>query len=169
MRASVRYTLLMLKESFIYKGATKAPVRIGRSKAGFSILEILIVIAIIGILATVVITNFQGVFGSSQNDVAKTFVTQSLEAPLTAYRTKMGNYPSTEEGLKALLVPPKGKEQKWERGGGPFIKKLPEDPWGNPYHYAFPGKHNPKGYDVWSTGPGGPGAPESEFIGNWGD
>ena len=77
----------------------------------------------------------------------------------------VGTYPTTEQGLNALLKAPTGKESKWK---GPYIDKIPEDPWGNPYQYQFPGTRNAykaKGYDIWSLGQN---VNEStDDIGNW--
>lgn len=67
----------------------------------------------------------------------------------------IGEFPSTSEGLKALVAAPDGKEEKWK---GPYLTKLPLDPWNNPYQYQYPGtknKNGMKGYDIWSLGPDG--------------
>ncbi len=129
----------------------------------FTLVEMLIVIALIAIVATLTITNLGNVFGSKQEETAELFVTQSIKTPLMAYRTAVGNYPSTSEGLQALIHSPAGKENRWK---GPYIDKIPLDPWKNPYQYRFPGIHNPRGYDVWSMGPdGADGSPDD--IGNW--
>jgi general secretion pathway protein G len=91
------------------------------------------------------------------------FVQASVKAPLQQYRMHMGSYPSTEEGLNALLDAPGGdKARHWK---GPYIDTLPEDPWKNRYQYRFPGQHNPRGYDIWSMGPDG--RPSDDDIGNW--
>jgi len=131
-------------------------------RQGFSLIEILLVIALIALLAGLVVTNLDTIMGSNQEKIAKTFVTTTLKVPLTQYRFHVGSYPSTEEGLKALRRPPSGKESKWK---GPYIESLPLDPWGNEYQYQFPGTHNKNGYDLWSTGPN-PEDPGSH-IGNW--
>ena len=133
-----------------------------KRKKGFSLIEILIVIALIAMLAGLVVTNLDTIMGSNQEKIAKTFVTTTLKVPLTQYRFHTGSYPSTEEGLQALRRPPSGKEAKWK---GPYIESMPLDPWGNEYQYQFPGTHNKNGYDLWSTGPtpDDPGA----IIGNW--
>lgn len=133
-----------------------------QSRAGFSLIEILIVIALIAMLAGLVVTNLDTIMGSNQEKIAETFVNTTLKVPLTQYRFHMGSYPSTEEGLKALVSAPSGKEAKWQ---GPYVDSLPQDPWGNDYRYQFPGTHNKKGYDLWSTGPN-PDNP-SDDIGNW--
>jgi general secretion pathway protein G len=137
---------------------------LGGSRKGFSLVEILIVIALIAILATLAITSVGNIFSGKQEETASIFVTQSLKTPLTAYRTSVGNYPSTADGLNALLNPPAGKEARWK---GPYIDgKVPFDPWGNPYQYKFPGTHNPRGYDIWSMGPDGTDG-TTDDIGNW--
>lgn len=133
-----------------------------RSRSGFSLIEILIVIALIAMLAGLVVTNLDTIMGSNQEKIAETFVNTTLKVPLTQYRFHLGSYPSTEEGLKALTQAPAGKEAQWK---GPYIDSLPLDPWGRPYQYQFPGTRNPSGYDLWSTGP----TPENtdSHIGNW--
>ncbi len=139
------------------------PVR--ARNAGFSLMEMLIVLGIMGLLVGIVITNFQGIFAGAETDAAEQFVRNSVDAPLTAYKIHMGNFPTTEQGLAALVNPPGGdKASRWK---GPYIKdrKVPIDPWGNPYNYRYPGQHNPNGYDVWSNGPDG--VPSADDIGNW--
>lgn len=136
-------------------------------KSGFSLIEILIVIALIAVLATVAIGNLGGIFGGQQEKVADIFVNQTLKTALTPYRLDVGSYPSTEEGLQALVKAPAGKENKWK---GPYIEasEVPKDPWDNPYQYRFPGSKNvnaARGYDVWSLGPDG--AESADDIGNW--
>jgi general secretion pathway protein G len=133
-----------------------------RIKAGFSLVEMLIVIALIAIVGTLLIGRIGNLFGGAQEDVAQQFVENALKAPLLKYRIDTGSYPTTEQGLKALLTAPAARQDKWK---GPYIEKLPDDPWGQPYQYRYPGTRNPDGYDLWSLGPN----PESEAdnIGNW--
>jgi general secretion pathway protein G len=133
-----------------------------RLKAGFSLVEMLIVIALIAIVGTLLIGRIGNLFGGAQEDVAQQFVENALKAPLLKYRIDTGSYPTTEQGLKALLTAPASRQDKWK---GPYIEKLPDDPWGQPYQYRYPGTRNPDGYDLWSLGPN----PESEAdnIGNW--
>lgn len=131
--------------------------------SGFSLVEMLIVIALIAIVGTLLIGRIGNLFGGAQEDVAEQFVNQALKAPLLKYRIDTGSYPSTEQGLEALLNKPSGvSAEKW---GGPYIEKLPEDPWNNPYQYKYPGTRNPDGYDLWSKGPDP--ASDADDIGNW--
>ncbi len=126
-------------------------------------MEMLIVLAIIGLLMGILAMGFGGSVENAQIQTAEMFVQASVKAPLQQYRMHMGSYPSTEEGLNALLDAPGGdKARHWK---GPYIDTLPEDPWKNRYQYRFPGQHNPRGYDIWSMGPDG--RPSDDDIGNW--
>ncbi|TVP79198.1 MAG: type II secretion system protein GspG [Puniceicoccaceae bacterium] len=134
-------------------------------KNGFSLLEILIAIALVALLASVTLKQLTGVFGDNQNQAAQLFIDGNLDLALTRYRLDVGNYPTTEEGLNALMRAPAGKEARWK---GPYLKEPPVDPWGNPYKYQFPGARNSfgaRGYDVWSLGEDG--VESSDDITNW--
>lgn len=132
------------------------------TRAGFTLLEVLIVIALLAAVAALLITNLDQILGGGKKEVAEVFVTQTLENPLMTYKIHMDQFPSTEQGLVALMKKPSDDAENWQ---GPYIKKLPDDPWGNPYQYAYPGTHNENSYDLWSWGPDGK---ESEDdIGNW--
>ena len=132
------------------------------NSAGFSLIEILIVLGIMALLAGVVIVNVEGIFGGSQAKAAEIFVKTSVKAPLLQYKLHIGRYPSTAEGLKALLSAPSGKTAKWK---GPYVDSLPDDPWGKPYQYRFPGAKNKNSFDLFSYGPDG--TESSDDIGNW--
>ncbi len=133
----------------------------------FTLIEILVVIAIIALLAGLTIGNVGKLFGGSQVDIAKLMVNQSLKTPLVTYRLQMGSYPTTEEGLQALMVAPANKTDRWR---GPYLAegtKLPLlDPWNEPYQYRYPGVHNKDGYDLWSKGPDRTDGTDDD-IGNW--
>ncbi len=137
------------------------------ARQAFSLIEILIVIALIGALATLVITNVGGLFSGQQERIAKQFVSDAVRLPLIAYYRDVGTYPSTEQGLQALIRAPEGTGARWR---GPYLEvsSVPLDPWNNPYQYRFPGEKNingPRGYDIWSFGPDG--VPSENDIGNW--
>lgn len=137
--------------------------RLARNRSGFSLIEILIVVAIIGLLATVVIANFQGIFGGAEEDITRTKIA-GFETPLLKYRIDTGSYPTTQEGLNALISAPANKGSRWK---GPYLKdgEQPTDAWGNPFHYRYPGTRNTGSYDLWSLGPDG--TESADDIGNW--
>ena len=136
-----------------------------RTIRAFTLLEILIAIAILGLLVGLTVTNLDKIFGNNQETVAKLFVQDSIKVPLATYRMSMGSFPSTAEGLQALITPPSNNADNWR---GPYLTdgKLPLDPWGEPYQYRYPGTHNKNGYDVWSKGPDKQDG-TSDDIGNW--
>jgi general secretion pathway protein G len=131
--------------------------------AGFTLLELLVVVAIIGLLAGYVGPKYFGQIGKAEVKEAKAQI-DALEKSLDAYRLDTGRYPTTEQGLSALVTQPPGTVG-WT---GPYLKKgVPLDPWSHPYQYKSPGDHGE--YDVWSYGkdgaPGGTG--ENADITNW--
>lgn len=135
-------------------------------RAAFTLFEILIVIALIALLSGVAITNVGKIFGGSQEQIADLFVNDSMKAPLTSFRIHMGSYPTTDQGIQALLTSPDGNSGRWK---GPYIDSkggaLPVDPWGTPYKYRYPGTKNPDGYDLYSLGPDR--QESADDIGNW--
>ncbi len=133
------------------------------ARKGFTLLEIVIAIALLAIIIGAVVTNVEGIFSSGQTSVAKMFVEETVKTPLMMYRINMGGYPTTEEGLTALVSAPDQGRERWK---GPYVDKMPEDPWGNPYKYRYPGVKNPAGYDVWSMGPDKQDGTDDD-IGNW--
>ncbi|MDR3143598.1 MAG: type II secretion system major pseudopilin GspG [Puniceicoccales bacterium] len=134
----------------------------GKEKAGFSLIEILIALAILAAVSGIVISNLDKIFGSSQEKVAELFVRETVRTPLMSYRMNVGHYPTTDQGLKALIKAPEGVGRRWK---GPYVDELPLDPWGRAYEYRCPGEHNRDKYDVWSLGAKGNGG--GEAIGNW--
>ena len=132
-------------------------------EAGFSLLEIMISITILGLLATIVVINVLPAQDQAMVQKARTDIA-TLEQALDAYRLDMREYPSTEDGLQALVEAPRGAENYREGG---YVRRLPDDPWGNPYQYAYPGQHGM--LDIWSLGRDGrEGGEELDAdIGNW--
>ena len=84
------------------------------ARRAFTLLEILVVLAIIGLLVGLAVTRVGGIFGAKQEDIARLFVNSSVKTPLTAYRIDMGGYPSTAEGLQALVSAPQNKGDNWK-------------------------------------------------------
>ena len=124
--------------------------------AGFTLLELLVVIVIIGLLAAYVGPKYFAQLGKSEVTVAKSQM-ESFEKSLDTYRLDVGRYPTTEESMAALMAAPPAAATKWN---GPYLKKaVPLDPWGNAYVYRSPGAKAE--YEIVSTGkdgqPGGTG------------
>lgn len=134
-----------------------------RKLSGFTLLELLVVMVIIGMLAGFVAPKFFAQIGKSEVKTARAQI-DALEKALDQYRLDVGRYPSAEQGLAALIERPAG-EGKWS---GPYLKKgVPLDPWAHPYVYQYPGEHGE--YDLYSYAkdgkPGGSG--EAEDLVNW--
>jgi general secretion pathway protein G len=147
-------------------GTAHFPAGVRRqSRRAFTLLEILVVLAIIGLLAGLAITNVDKIFGGAQVSTVQLFVRESMKTSLTTYRIHLGDYPSTGDGLQALITRPAAKGDRWN---GPYIEggKVPLDPWGEPYQYAYPGTRNKGSYDLWSKGPDKQSGSEDD-IGNW--
>jgi general secretion pathway protein G len=130
---------------------------------GFTLLELLVVMVIIGLLAGFVAPRYFSQVGKSEVKAARAQM-DALEKALDQYRLDVGHYPAMEQGLAALMVRPPN-EPKWD---GPYLKRdVPKDPWGNPYIMTVPGQHGD--IDLLSYGkdgqPGGTG--EAADITNW--
>jgi general secretion pathway protein G len=117
------------------------------SAAGFTLIELLVVLVILGLLAGLVGPQVMKYLGGAKSDSARLQVEQ-LGAALDMYRIEVGRYPTTDEGLQALVDQPSGVE----RWNGPYLKKkqVPKDPWGYEYAYRSPGENG--GYDLYSLG-----------------
>ena len=127
----------------------RRPVR----PAGFTLIEILVVIVVIAILATLVAPNVFQHVGTAKATTAKSQI-EMLSSALDAYRLDTGAYPTTQQGLQALNeLPTMDPPTNWR---GPYLRKaVPLDPWGHPYVFVSPGEVNPKGFDLISYGADG--------------
>ncbi|GAB4480760.1 MAG: type II secretion system major pseudopilin GspG [Burkholderiaceae bacterium] len=130
---------------------------------GFTLLELLVVIVIIGLLAGLVGPRYFDQLGKSNTKIARAQI-DALEKALDQYRLDVGTYPTSEQGLQALYFKPNNVE-RWQ---GPYLKKpAPPDPWGRPYGYKSPGEHGD--YDLVTFGadgkPGGSG--EASDVTSW--
>lgn len=133
------------------------------TQRGFTLLELLVVMVIIGLLAGYVGPKYFAQIGKSETKAARMQI-DALKKALDQYRLDMGRYPGAEAGLNALTVKP-ASESKWQ---GPYLEKaVPDDPWGHPYIYRIPGEHGE--YDLLSYGRDGQagGNGEDADITNW--
>jgi general secretion pathway protein G len=137
----------------------------GSLQRGFTLIEIMVVVIIIGLLAAVVVPQFLGRVDDARIAKAKQDI-QALETGLTMFKLDNFSYPTSEEGLKALVEKPNDPNVKNWRAGG-YLKRLPKDPWGNDYQYQSPGTHGD--VDVFSFGADGQvgGEGVNADIGNW--
>jgi general secretion pathway protein G len=128
---------------------------------GFTLIEILLVVVILGILSGMIIPRLVGRAEQTRVKVARTDIEAGLAEVLDLYELDNGKYPVA---LQDLVTKPSGA-RNWN---GPYIKKkeIPKDPWGNPYVYRFPGHNNPDGYDLLSGGPDGAEGGNDD-IANW--
>jgi general secretion pathway protein G len=137
-----------------------------KQQKGFTLIEIMVVVVIIGLLATLVLPRVMGrqeqaFIAKAQSDI------QALSSALKFYKLDNFSYPSTDQGLQALVSKPSGDPvpKNWKKGG--YIERLPNDPWGNAYQYLSPGEKME--FDLWSWGADGiEGGEEGDAdIGNW--
>lgn len=141
------------------------PYRIFLSR-GFTLVEVMVVIVILGVLAALIVPKVMSRPDDARVAAAQQDITAMLEA-LQLYKLDNRAYPTSEQGLAALVSAPvvAPLPKAWKKGG--YLHKLPNDPWGNPYQYLSPGEHGD--VDIWSYGadgePGGEGA--NADIGSW--
>lgn len=142
----------------------RIPVGQVGKQCGFTLLELLVVLVILGLLGAVAGPRVMNYLGGAKSDTAKLQLDE-FGASLDLYRLEVGRYPSTQEGLQALVQAPPDAAG-WN---GPYVKKktIPKDPWGNDYHYVSPGQHTQ--YDLFTYGAdnkeGGEG--ENKDVVNW--
>jgi general secretion pathway protein G len=137
-----------------------------RATRGFTLIEVMVVVVILGILAAIVVPRIMDRPDEARVTKARNDI-RALESALNLYRLDNFRYPTTDQGLRALVERPGGQPEarNWRSGG--YMDRLPTDPWGNPYQYVHPGRHGD--IDIYSFGadgrPGGEGI--NAEIGNW--
>jgi len=135
-----------------------------RKDAGFTLLEIMLVVTIIALLLGTAIYKLAGNVEYARHTKVSADV-QSISTQLKLYESMNGFYPTTEQGLQALVVQPTTEPQpnRWYQ----LFTEMPKDPWQNPYIYLNPGRKNPSGYDLYSAGPDRkPDTPDDDWGGN---
>lgn len=137
-----------------------------RLARGFTLIEIMVVVVIIGLLAVLILPNVFGRVEEARVAKAKSDI-QGIETALTMFKLDNYVYPSTDLGLNALVQKPNDPTiRNWKEGG--YLKRISKDPWGNPYQYVYPGTRG-QAYDLYSLGADGQegGEGEAADIGNW--
>lgn len=125
-----------------------------KKSKGFTLIELMLVVIIIATLAALVVPKFTGRAEQAKAAAGRSDIMVNIPTALDLYELDNGYFPTTEQGLAALREAPTTSPlpRKWN---GPYIKRKPVDPWGNPYHYESPGTHNANGYDLYSFGKDG--------------
>ncbi|MFZ5801762.1 MAG: type II secretion system major pseudopilin GspG [Candidatus Omnitrophota bacterium] len=133
---------------------------------GFSLIEILLVVVIIATLSAMILPRLMGRSDQAKRAAAKADVEVNIATALKLYELDNGFFPSTEQGLTALLSKPASEPvpQNWN---GPYLEKKPIDPWGRPYQYEAPGKNRQHDYDLYSAGKNTKAEAKDDDIVNW--
>jgi len=131
------------------------------NKLGFTLVELMLVVIIIGVIAAMIVPRLTGRSEEARKGVAKVDVDLNISTALKLYELDNGAFPNTDEGLAALLTAP-SSAKNWK---GPYLEKEPIDPWSNPYHYKSPGSHRTD-YDLYSAGRDGIEGNQDDVV-NW--
>ncbi len=137
-----------------------------KKRNAFTLVELMLVVVIIGVLVAMVVPRLTGRAKQARVSAASADIEVNIPLAFDLYEVDNGFFPSTEQGLAALLTKP-GSSPAPPNWNGPYLKKMPKDPWGNGYVYTSPGKHNTD-YDLYSYGPNGVEG-GGDDITNWGE
>ena len=141
---------------------------ISRRESGFTLIEIMVVLVIIAIMTALIAPQIMGRVDEARVTAAKQDI-RTLETALDFYQMDNFRYPTTDQGLGALVEKPEPPPPNWRTGGYLKATTVPKDPWGNEYIYSSPGEQNPDSYDLYSLGadgqPGGEG--KDADVANW--
>lgn len=132
---------------------------------GFTLIEIMLVVLIIGILAAMAVPRLVGRSQEARITAAQADIESNISVALDLYELDNGTYPSTEQGLTALVQKPSGSPAapNWN---GPYLKRIPKDPWGQLYGYKYPGDMNTGSFDLYSLGADGAEGTADDIV-NW--
>ncbi|MBI5872526.1 MAG: type II secretion system major pseudopilin GspG [Candidatus Omnitrophica bacterium] len=131
------------------------------NKRGFTLIELMLVVIIIGALVAMVMPRLTGRSEQARVAAAKADVTANIATALKLFELDNGNFPTTQDGLQSLLVKAAGANN-WN---GPYLERKPIDPWGREYKYVSPGTHRPQDYDLYSLGKDG--QESGDDVANW--
>ena len=131
---------------------------------GSTLIELMLVVVIIGALVAMAVPRLAGRTDSARRGIAEADIKGNISLALRLYEVDNGRYPTTDQGLKALLQKPASPPvpNNWK---GPYLEQDPQDPWQQPYAYKYPGSHPPRDYDLSSLGPDG--VESEDDITNW--
>lgn len=132
-----------------------------KKMTGFTLIELMLVVIIIGTLVAMVVPRFVGRGEQAKVVAARADIRSNIATALKLYELDNGNFPYTEEGLAALIVRP-SSASNWN---GPYLERSPIDPWGREYKYRYPGEYRTADYDLYSLGKDG--VESSDDVKNW--
>lgn len=152
---------IILRPSERQRTVVFRPIESGRPSPGFTLIELMLVVIIIGALVAMVMPRLSGRSEQARTAAAKADVTANIATALKLYELDTGSFPTTQEGLQALFV----KVPSATNWQGPYLEKTPLDPWGREYKYVSPGTHRTHDYDLYSLGRDG--QESADDVANW--
>lgn len=145
------------------KAMSMVSTRNTRRRSGFTLMEVLLVLAILGVIMTMVVPKVLGRQQHANADATRVSIGGLSQALKLYSLDHSGQFPASADGLSTLLRAPDARDPRWR---GPYLEKEPVDAWGNPFQYEFPGRRNPDSFDISSAGPDGTHG-TADDIGNW--